>query len=88
MHYTTDLTEPVWYYLRGEEYSAQIDHFVQSVKTGRTAGKNTFRSALETDRVVDMIVRGGTAEPTAVSVTNRHRSRPGLLARLATRGRR
>jgi scyllo-inositol 2-dehydrogenase (NADP+) len=26
--YTTDLTQPVWFYLRGEEYSAQIDYFV------------------------------------------------------------
>ncbi len=25
VRYTTDLTEPVWFYLRGEEYSAQID---------------------------------------------------------------
>ncbi len=29
VRYTTDLTEEVWYYLRGEEYSAQIDYFVQ-----------------------------------------------------------
>ena len=25
VRYTTELTEPVWFYLRGEEYSAQID---------------------------------------------------------------
>jgi len=88
VHYTTDLTQPVWYYLRGEEYSAQIDYFVQSIKTGRIYGKNTFRSALETDRVVEMIVHAATGEPAVASVTNGHRSRPGLLARLATRGRR
>jgi predicted dehydrogenase len=56
VRYTTELTEEVWYYLRGEEYSAQIDYFVQSVLTGRLDGQNTFRSALQADRVVEMIV--------------------------------
>ena len=34
--YTTDLSEQTWFYLRGEEYSAQIDYFIQAVKAGRT----------------------------------------------------
>ena len=29
--YITDLTEDVGFYLRGEEYSAQIDHFIECV---------------------------------------------------------
>ncbi|MDP9018457.1 MAG: Gfo/Idh/MocA family oxidoreductase, partial [Candidatus Eremiobacteraeota bacterium] len=32
VRYTTELTKPVWFYVRGEEYSAQIDHFVQCIK--------------------------------------------------------
>ena len=28
----TDQNKPVWFNLRGEEYSAQIDYFVQKVK--------------------------------------------------------
>ena len=59
VRYTTDLTEPVWYYLRGEEYSAQIDYFVQSIAARRTQGENCFRSALEADRIVSMIVAQG-----------------------------
>ena len=59
VRYTTDLSEEVWFYLRGEEYSAQIDYFVQSIAERRLTGENTFRSALEADRVVDMILRGG-----------------------------
>lgn len=55
IRYTTDLTEEVWYYLRGEEYSAQIDYFAESVKANRVNGENTFRSALDVDRVVDLI---------------------------------
>jgi scyllo-inositol 2-dehydrogenase (NADP+) len=55
VRYTTELTDEVWYYLRGEEYSAQIDHFVKAVEARRTDGVNSFRSALATDRVVAMI---------------------------------
>jgi scyllo-inositol 2-dehydrogenase (NADP+) len=57
IRYTTDLTEEVWYYLRGEEYSAQIDYFVKSVQENRLDGENTFRSALDADRVIDIIAR-------------------------------
>ncbi len=35
--YTTDLTEPVWFYLRGEEYSAQLDYFVRCIEEKRAA---------------------------------------------------
>jgi predicted dehydrogenase len=65
---TTDLTQEVWYYLRGEEYSAQIDHFVKSIKSGRTDNVNSFRSALQVDRLVDMILAeaGGRAHTTPI----------------------
>jgi predicted dehydrogenase len=53
--YITDLTAPVDFYLRGEEYSAQLDYFVKAV-----AGKvpnviNTFESAWYTDRAISLI---------------------------------
>lgn len=55
--YTTDLTKPVWYYLRGEEYSAQIDHFISAIKTGNRNTRSTFRTALDADLAADAIVR-------------------------------
>ncbi|MGC4069140.1 MAG: Gfo/Idh/MocA family oxidoreductase [Polyangiaceae bacterium] len=55
MRYITDLQKPVWYYLRGEEYSAQLDSFIQSIKAGQQQGDYSFASAYETDRVVDLI---------------------------------
>lgn len=61
VRYTTDLTEEVWYYLRGEEYSAQIDYFVKSCEQKRLNGQNSFRSALDADRVVAMILAEGSA---------------------------
>lgn len=55
--YTTELTEPVWFYLRGEEYSAQIDYFVNCIKSNRISGNlNSFQSALQTDTVIDMLI--------------------------------
>lgn len=52
---TTELQDPPWYYLRGEEYSRQADVFVQRVVAREVSGINDFRSAVATDRVVAMI---------------------------------
>jgi predicted dehydrogenase len=54
--YTTELTEPVWFYLRGEEYSAQLDSFVRHVKARRADAANGFESAAVTDRVIAMMI--------------------------------
>lgn len=56
VRYTPELTEPVGFYLRGEEYSAQIDHFVDRMRDGRVDGLNAFASAVETDRVIAMMI--------------------------------
>jgi len=53
--YTTELTKPVWFYLRGEEYSAQIGYFIDKAKTGNTDNINSFSSALETAITIDML---------------------------------
>ena len=55
--YTTSLTKEVWFYLRGEEYSAQIDHFIQNIKAGCCDTRSSFQSARDADLVVDMMVR-------------------------------
>jgi len=63
VRYTTDLTDPVWYYLRGEEYSAQIDNFVRRVATHEVAGTNTFEQAAITDKVISMIIDDAARGP-------------------------
>jgi len=55
--YITDLQEPVGFYLRGEEYSAQIDAFVDAAGRGTSEHENDFASAGATDRVIDQILR-------------------------------
>ena len=59
IRYITDLQAPVKFYLRGEEYSAQIDAFVDAVERGAPDHENSFESAYETDRVIDLITRAG-----------------------------
>lgn len=55
--YTTDLTAPVWFYLRGEEYSAQLDYFVTCIEEKRAHDNvNSFESALATDKVISMMI--------------------------------
>jgi predicted dehydrogenase len=54
--YTTDLTTPVWFYLRGEEYSAQVDHFVRCIEDRGAANISTFASALTTDKLVSKLL--------------------------------
>lgn len=54
--YITDYAIPVDFYLRGEEYSAQIDHFVHCIKDHQPSGINTFEQALYTDKVVNIII--------------------------------
>lgn len=53
--YTTELTKPVWFYLRGEEYSSQIDFFAESIREGRLQTQCDFRCAHATDIVAEMI---------------------------------
>jgi predicted dehydrogenase len=53
--YITELTAPVDFYLRGEEYSAQIDHFIDSILGNIIATKNSFESAWRTDHAISLI---------------------------------
>jgi predicted dehydrogenase len=65
VRYTTELTEPVWFYLRGEEYSAQVESFVAQVRAGAPDGLNGFDSAAATDRTIGMMVDDAAAGPAA-----------------------
>jgi predicted dehydrogenase len=53
--YVTDLTEQVDFYLRGEEYSAQIDYFIKAVGGEVANSINTFQSAWYTDNAIELI---------------------------------
>lgn len=76
VRYTTDLTENPWFYLRGEEYSAQLDTFVQRVIHREVTGLNTFESASGTDRVISLIVQD--ASRTSAREPDQASRRPGV----------
>lgn len=45
----------VEYYLRGEEYSDQLDHFIKAVSGKAKNDINTFESAWKTDKIIEQI---------------------------------
>ena len=53
--YITDLQEGVDFYLRGEEYSAQLDYFVKAVEGKVPNTINNFASAANTDKAISII---------------------------------
>lgn len=53
--YVTELTEEPWFYLRGEEYSMQIDYFVRCIEGMKVENTNSFAESARTDRSIQMI---------------------------------
>lgn len=54
--YITDFAIPVNFYLRGEEYSAQIDNFIDCIVNKKQSSYNSFEQGLYTDKVIEMII--------------------------------
>lgn len=76
VRYTTELTEPVGFYLRGEEYSAQIDHFAARIRDPGIDGVNAFESAAMTDRAIAMMVADAQKGPSTLAREETIASRP------------
>jgi len=53
--YVTGLTDNVDFYLRGEEYSSQMDYFIKAIGGKAPNTINTFQSAWDTDKVISLI---------------------------------
>ena len=86
--YITELTAPVSYYLRGEEYSAQIESFCAAVKARSLVHDNSFRDAADTDFTIELIRSaacgarnarrpGAKITPHLPSTSDGHSNRPG-----------
>ncbi len=79
VRYTTELTEEVDFYVRGEEYSAQLDNWVKRIAGGDLSGSADFAAASITDEVLHTIVNGADAgmhAVTALTSTDAARSEP------------
>ena len=83
MRYITELTPPVTFYLRGEEYSAQLEAFGRAIRDAGEARQNDFASSADTDATIEMIraaalgAAGGQLAPSVVPAR-----RAGLAGRL------
>ena len=53
--YVTDIAEPVRVYLRGYEFTRQLDYFISQIQSGRHDSIASFEDGLATDRVISMI---------------------------------
>jgi scyllo-inositol 2-dehydrogenase (NADP+) len=84
--FTTDLTKEVWFYLRGEEYSAQIDHFANCIET-KSSTLCSFRSASQADVVAAMMISDAAREVSSASPMGRSSTRSGLWGLLPRRER-
>ena len=54
--YITDLTPQVNFNLRGEEYSSQIDYFIDCIKNNKPSERSSFATALATDEIIEKII--------------------------------
>jgi predicted dehydrogenase len=53
--YITDISHPVRFYLRGYEFTLQLDDFINSIIEKKGNYRSNFKSGLDTDRVIHMI---------------------------------
>jgi scyllo-inositol 2-dehydrogenase (NADP+) len=55
-HNITEFESDTKFYLRGEEYSAQIEHFLKCIVEGRNENISSFSSAAQVDRVIALMI--------------------------------
>ncbi len=57
--YVTDFVEPVRFYVRGFEFTRQLDYFIDCIKNNRPASLCSFKDGYETDMLIDRIRKNG-----------------------------
>lgn len=85
VRYTTDLTEPVEFYIRGEEYSAQLETFRDRISGAFKSEVNSFADAADTDAAIHMIKATAAGRPAPVREVPANDEKRGLLSRVLGR---
>jgi len=57
IRYVTDFSESVRFYVRGNEFTRQLDYFIDCILGKETNNIATFEDALITDQIMENIVR-------------------------------
>jgi predicted dehydrogenase len=87
VRYTTDLTRQSWFYLRGEEYSNQMDDFINAAATGAAREVvNDFAAAAITDETAARILAGGDDLASLIAARPAAQKPKGLMARFGLGG--
>lgn len=61
VRYITELTPPVSFYLRGEEYTAQLEAFGRAILDKAENPENSFTASADTDATIEMIQAAAAA---------------------------
>jgi scyllo-inositol 2-dehydrogenase (NADP+) len=79
VRYITDMPVDEWFYLRGEEYSAQLAYFFQCIAQGRKENVASFAAAAQTDQVVAMLLKNAIEPRIPDARTGALRARPDVV---------
>lgn len=86
--YITDLQPPVSFYLRGEEYSSQLEAFGRAILDSAAPRENGFTASTDTDAAIEMIraaAAGGDGSAGTIATAQPGRRSGGFLERVLGR---
>lgn len=91
--YITDFVKSVRFYVRGNEFTRQLDYFVESIEQGREDNISSFKEALKTDIVMEKITKDaaislghGDDVAQAARVIPKNRNQSSIWRKLFKRG--
>ena len=76
---TTEFASEQFFYLRGEEYSAQIDHFISAIRDGTANDFCSFDTAVMTDEITALIKQNANGESNSTPKINLPKNQIGDL---------
>jgi predicted dehydrogenase len=85
VRYTTELTKPVEFYIRGEEYSAQLETFRDRVAGKSNEAVNSFADAAMTDATIRMIRSAAAGDASIAEPIAANDAKRGLISRVLGR---
>ena len=62
--YITDIARGVRFYVRGNEFTRQLDYFVDCIEQGQSKNVSSFSEALKTDIVMEEIIKNAASSVT------------------------
>ena len=65
--YITDFTEPLRFYLRGYEFTRQLDHFIDCILKNKNNLISNFKDGHQADHVIDRILADASKNGRAVN---------------------